>query len=54
MNIFINNPEELLFTLEICRKHLPSHTNPAHFKRLRGLMEQLKASGVTRDVEQHD
>lgn len=34
--------EELLFTLEICRKELPGHTHPVHFERLREIERILK------------
>lgn len=34
--------QDYLFTLEICRKHLPSGTHPAHLERLWELEQWLK------------
>lgn len=35
--------EDLLFTLEVCEKELPAHTNPVHFERLRLIAQIVKA-----------
>lgn len=35
--------EDLLFTLEICRKNLPSNTHQAHLERLWYIENLLKA-----------
>ena len=34
--------EDLLFTLDICRRHLPLHAHPAHFARLDYLAELVQ------------
>ncbi|GAB6989426.1 hypothetical protein [Paenibacillus pini] len=39
-----NHPtlEELLFTLDICIKELPSHAHPAHYMRIEYIKNLLK------------
>jgi hypothetical protein len=37
-----NTLEDFLFTLEICRKELPSDAHPAHYDRLREIESILK------------
>ena len=39
--------DDLLFTLEICRKHLPLETHPVHYDRLRRIQSIL----IFRDEE---
>jgi hypothetical protein len=36
--------EELIYTLEIAVKELPSHAHPAHYERLYRLIEDIKYS----------
>lgn len=44
VNILIADKElkNYLFTLEICKKELPSNAHPIHYKRLENLIWQLK------------
>jgi hypothetical protein len=36
--------EELIYTLEIAVKELPSHAHPVHYERLDRLIEDLKVT----------
>ena len=43
----IHEIEDLLFTVEICRKNLPGNTNPVHFERLWYIEKMLEARART-------
>lgn len=42
IQIHDENLENYLYTLEICKKELPSDAHPVHYKRLNDLIERIK------------
>jgi hypothetical protein len=37
--------ENLIYTLEVCKKSLPAETHPTHYKRIREIEQLIKLSG---------
>jgi hypothetical protein len=46
--------EDLIFTLEIAIKNLPTYTHPEHNKRLNKLIEDLKYNNTTEEYNEED
>jgi hypothetical protein len=46
--------EDLIYTLEIAVKELPSHAHPAHYERLNRLIEDLKYHNTTERYNEED
>ncbi len=47
----MNTLEDLLFTLEICRKYLPGDAHPVHFERIKEIERIVKAAKAGEEAQ---
>jgi hypothetical protein len=43
--------QDLIYTLEVCKKSLPAETHPTHFERLREIERLIKKGGNDKQWE---